>query len=170
MQDTDGCPDQATKDTDGDRYTDDIDRCPYDAEDYDGDQDQDGCPDEGRVQVGKDRIKISEVIYFDTGKDSIQERSNSLLDELARVIVAHTELTKIRIEGHTDDVGNDTGNLKLSDARARAVRAALIARGVDGARLDARGFGEMYPLVPNSSEEARAQNRRVEFVIVDSQN
>jgi outer membrane protein OmpA-like peptidoglycan-associated protein len=171
VQDTDGCPDaDKPKDTDGDRYTDDIDRCPYDAEDYDQDRDEDGCPDEGRVQVGKDRIQITEVIFFDTGKATIQERSNSLIDELAAVIVAHPELTKIRIEGHTDDVGNDAGNLKLSDARARSVRDALVARGVDVARLDARGFGEMYPLVPNSSEEARAQNRRVEFVIVSTKN
>jgi flagellar motor protein MotB len=99
VQDTDGCPDaDKPKDTDGDRYTDDIDRCPYDAEDFDQDRDEDGCPDEGRVQVGKDRIQITEVIFFDTGKATIQERSNSLIDELAAVIVAHPELTKIRIE------------------------------------------------------------------------
>lgn len=165
--DEDGCPDDVDKDSDGDRYADSIDRCPYDAEDYDGDKDEDGCPDEGRVVVGKDKIKINDVIYFDTGKDSIQARSDDLLSELAAVIVAHPELKKLRIEGHTDDVGNDALNLKLSDKRARSVMSALVSRGVEAGRLDARGFGEMYPLAPNTSEEGRSQNRRVEFVIVD---
>jgi outer membrane protein OmpA-like peptidoglycan-associated protein len=165
--DEDGCPDDVDKDSDGDRYADSIDRCPYDAEDYDGDKDEDGCPDEGRVVVGKDKIKINDVIYFDTGKDSIQARSDDLLSELAAVIVAHPELKKLRIEGHTDDVGNDALNLKLSDKRARSVMSALVSRGVEASRLDARGFGEMYPLAPNTSEEGRSQNRRVEFVIVD---
>ena len=159
-----GCP---NKDTDSDGISDDLDRCPYDAEDMDGDRDEDGCPDEDRVVVEKGFIKINDVIYFDTGKATIQERSFGLLDEIAAVIDKNPQLLKIRVEGHTDDVGNDLSNLKLSQARADSVKAYLAAHGVDAGRLDAAGFGEMRPKVANDSEEHRAENRRVEFIIVD---
>ncbi len=159
-----GCP---NRDSDGDGIADDLDRCPYDAEDVDGDRDEDGCPDEGRVTVEKGFIRISDLIYFDFNKVTIQERSNSLVDEIAKVIEANPQLLRIRIEGHTDDVGSDLANLKLSQGRAEAVKAALVARGIDPGRLDAAGFGEMRPKVPNDSETNRAENRRVEFIIVD---
>jgi outer membrane protein OmpA-like peptidoglycan-associated protein len=159
-----GCP---NRDTDGDGIGDDLDRCPYDAEDVDGDRDEDGCPDEGRVQVEKGFIRINDLIYFDFNKFTIQERSNSLIDEIAMVIQANPQLLRIRIEGHTDDVGSDIANLKLSQGRAESVKAALVARGVDAGRLDAAGFGEMRPKVPNDTEANRAENRRVEFIIVD---
>jgi outer membrane protein OmpA-like peptidoglycan-associated protein len=159
-----GCP---NRDSDGDGIGDDLDRCPYDAEDIDGDRDEDGCPDEGRVVLEKGFIRINDLIYFDFNKVTIQERSNSLIDEIAKVIVANPQLLKIRVEGHTDDVGSDIANLKLSQGRAESVKAALVARGVDPGRLDAAGFGEMRPKVPNDSEANRAENRRVEFIIVD---
>ncbi|GDX82955.1 hypothetical protein LBMAG42_47660 [Deltaproteobacteria bacterium] len=159
-----GCP---NRDSDGDGIGDDLDRCPYDAEDVDGDRDEDGCPDEGRVVLEKGFIKINDVIYFDFNKVTIQERSNSLIDEIAKVVIANPQLLKIRIEGHTDDVGSDIANLKLSQGRAESVKAALAARGVEIGRLDAAGFGEMRPKVANDSEDHRAENRRVEFIIVD---
>lgn len=162
--DTGGCP---NRDTDGDSIGDDLDRCPYDAEDLDGDRDEDGCPDEGRVVVEKNFIRINDLIYFDTGKATIQERSYDLLDEIAKVLIANDQLLKVRVEGHTDDVGNDISNLKLSQARAESVAAYLQTRGVEAGRLDAAGFGEMRPLVPNENEDGRAKNRRVEFIIVD---
>ncbi len=159
-----GCP---NRDSDGDGFGDDLDRCPYDAEDLDGDRDEDGCPDEGRVTVEKGFIRIQDLIYFDTNKVTIQDRSSSLIDEIAKVIAANPQLLRIRIEGHTDDVGSDIANLKLSQGRAESVKAALVARGIDPGRLDAAGFGEMRPKVPNDSEANRAENRRVEFIIVD---
>jgi outer membrane protein OmpA-like peptidoglycan-associated protein len=170
--DEDGCPDdKPVEDSDGDGFKDDVDRCPYDAEDLNGFEDEDGCPDDrlknARVVVTKSSIKINDVIYFDTGKATIQERSFSLVDEIAKVIGEHPELKKIRVEGHTDNVGDDTRNFKLSQARAEAVVAYLTAHGVDGSRLDAAGFGEMRPIATNDTDEGRAQNRRVEFIIVD---
>jgi outer membrane protein OmpA-like peptidoglycan-associated protein len=159
-----GCP---NRDTDGDGIGDDLDRCPYDAEDVDGDRDEDGCPDEGRVVVEKNFIRINDLIYFDFNKATIQERSYDLLDEIAKVILANPQLLKIRIEGHTDNVGNDIANLRLSQARAESVKAYLQTRGVSGSTLDAAGFGEMRPIATNDNEDGRAQNRRVEFIIVD---
>lgn len=170
--DDDGCPDdKPVEDSDADGFKDDVDRCPYDAEDLNQFEDEDGCPDDrlknARVVVTKESIKIKEVIFFDTGKASIQSRSFSLLDELATVIAEHPELKKIRVEGHTDADGAELANLKLSQARAESVAAYLKSKGIDGSRLDAAGFGEMRPIAPNDSEEGRAQNRRVEFIIVD---
>jgi outer membrane protein OmpA-like peptidoglycan-associated protein len=170
--DDDGCPDdKPVEDSDGDGFKDDVDRCPYDPEDQNGFEDEDGCPDDrlknARVVVTKEAIKIKEVIYFDTGKATIQSRSYDLLDELSRVISEHPELKKIRVEGHTDSVGNDLSNLKLSQARAESVKAYLSSKGVDGSRLDAAGFGEMRPITTNDTDDGRSQNRRVEFIIVD---
>ena len=169
FQDDDGCPDDApVLDTDGDGYNDDVDRCPYDAEDFDGEEDEDGCPDR-RVVIEKNFIKIAEKIYFEFGKATIQERSDSLIAEIAETITANPQLKKIRIEGHTDDVGSDVANLKLSQARADSVRDAIAAMGVAQSRLDAVGFGEMRPIESNKTDDGRAANRRVEFIIVDQE-
>lgn len=165
FQDDDGCPDP---DNDSDGIPDVNDRCRDAAETINGIDDEDGCP-ESRVQVDSQSIKISERIYFDTGKNTIQQRSFDLMDEIAAVLVAHPEIKRVRIEGHTDNVGPDNNNLKLSGARAEAVRDHLIRKGVAAGRLDARGFGEMYPLESNDTESGRAANRRVEFIIVERQ-
>ena len=110
---------------------------------------------------------IKEKIFFDFGKATIQQRSYSLLDEIASVIEAHPELKVIRVEGHTDNVGSDVANLKLSQARAESVKKALMQRGIAANRLDAAGFGEMRPISTNETEDGRAMNRRVEFIIVE---
>ncbi len=163
--DEDGCPEL---DNDNDGIPDTADACPTSREIINGIDDEDGCPDEGgRVQVQADKITISETIFFDTGKATIQERSQSLLDEIASVLKAHGEIKKVRIEGHTDATGSDTANLKLSDLRAKSVMAALEDRGIAKGRMDARGFGEMYPIASNDTEDGRARNRRVEFIIVE---
>jgi RNA polymerase sigma-70 factor (ECF subfamily) len=73
---------------------------------------------------------------------------------------------KLRIEGHTDNVGDDGMNLKLSEGRAKAVREALTKRGVDGDRLETAGLGETRPIAPNDTPGGRQKNRRVEFIIV----
>jgi outer membrane protein OmpA-like peptidoglycan-associated protein len=73
----------------------------------------------------------------------------------------------IRIEGHTDDQGADDFNLKLSDGRAKSVAQYLIARGITSERLVPIGFGERQPLTENKTEDGRAQNRRVEFFILN---
>ena len=76
---------------------------------------------------------------------------------------------RIRIEGHTDSDGSDVYNLKLSQSRAESVRASLIERGVEDGRLLAVGFGEQQPVAPNTTEDDKARNRRVEFIIIERQ-
>jgi outer membrane protein OmpA-like peptidoglycan-associated protein len=87
-----------------------------------------------------------------------------VLREIAAAMKEHGDL-RILIEGHTDNVGSAAGNLALSDARAAAVKAALVSGyGVDGGRITTQGFGDTKPAVPNTTAAGRAQNRRVEIV------
>ena len=80
-------------------------------------------------------------------------------------MINHQELTKIRIEGHTDSRGSAAGNLRLSQARAESVKTYLIDKGVESNRLVSEGFGEDKPLDPREVAEAWEQNRRVDFFI-----
>lgn len=103
-------------------------------------------------------------ILFATGKAEVQPESRPVLKEIASMLKQHGDL-KILIEGHTDNVGVAASNLALSDARAAAVKAALVAaHGVDAARITTKGFGDTKPSVPNATAAGRAQNRRVEIV------
>ena len=103
-------------------------------------------------------------ILFATGKADLQPESRAVLKEIAATLKQHGDL-KILIEGHTDNVGAAASNLTLSDARAAAVRAALVADyAVDGGRITTKGLGDTKPAVPNASAAGRAQNRRVEVV------
>ena len=74
---------------------------------------------------------------------------------------------KVELAGHTDNVGNDNYNLKLSSDRAETVRKALIANGIEETRLTAKGYGATKPMVSNDTEEHRALNRRTEMIIID---
>jgi outer membrane protein OmpA-like peptidoglycan-associated protein len=103
-------------------------------------------------------------ILFATGKADVQPESRPVLKEIASTLKQHPEL-KVLIEGHTDNVGAAAANLALSDARAAAVKAALVGDfGVDGGRITTKGLGDTKPSVPNATAAGRAQNRRVEVV------
>jgi len=103
-------------------------------------------------------------ILFATGKAQVQPESRPVLKEIAATLKQHGDL-KILIEGHTDNVGAAASNLALSDARAAAIKAALVADfGIEGARITTKGFGDTKPAAPNATATGRAQNRRVEVV------
>lgn len=103
-------------------------------------------------------------ILFATGKAVLQPESRPVLKEIAGTLKQHTDL-KILIEGHTDNVGAPASNLTLSDARAAAVKTALVDDfAVDPARITTKGLGDTKPAVPNTTPVGRAQNRRVEVV------
>ncbi|MCB9679694.1 MAG: OmpA family protein [Alphaproteobacteria bacterium] len=120
-----------------------------------------------RAELKNERIEIKDSIYFETAKAIIKAESHDLLDEVAEVLEAHPELLRIRIEGHTDSRGSASYNLKLSDDRAAAVRDYLVGKGVQADRLDSVGFGEGKPLMLGETEEAWANNRRVDFFVVE---
>ncbi len=102
-------------------------------------------------------------INFDSGKADIKPESLPVVDEIAALLKDNPDL-KLSIEGHTDNVGTAPSNKMLSEKRAKAVVAAVVAAGVDAARLSALGWGQENPIADNRSEEGRAKNRRVEIV------
>jgi outer membrane protein OmpA-like peptidoglycan-associated protein len=168
FEDFDGCPDS---DHDHDGVPNNLDQCPEEREVINGVDDGDGCPDEGEgvtEYVADERIEIKETILFESGKATIKEQSTRVLDQVALQILAHPEIGKIRIEGHTDSLGNDEDNLYLSQDRADAVRRYLVNKGVSKTKLEAEGFGETMPIDTNDTAAGRSRNRRVEFVIVGS--
>lgn len=166
FEDQDGCPDP---DNDGDGIVDASDKCPDQPETVNGVDDADGCPDvkldlvEIRRDLGK--IEIKQKVFFDTGKAKIKPMSFPLLDQIAQVLKTNASM-RVLVEGHTDSVGSDAANLKLSDARADAVRLYLVGQGVESARLTSQGFGETKPIESNRTARGREINRRVEFTIV----
>jgi outer membrane protein OmpA-like peptidoglycan-associated protein len=108
---------------------------------------------------------ITLYINFDTGKATIKPESQAIIDEIAIALKSKKQL-KVKLEGHTDNVGNADANKKLSDDRAKAVMAAIVAKGIDKGRLSAQGFGLEKPIADNNTEAGRAKNRRVELVKV----
>jgi outer membrane protein OmpA-like peptidoglycan-associated protein len=103
-------------------------------------------------------------VFFETGSAALRPESAAELDRLKALLEQYPQL-RIRINGHTDNVGNDSDNQKLSEARAQAVQDYLLRQGIAAARLQFKGFGESRPLRDNDSPEGRAQNRRTEFVL-----
>ncbi|MFT5617660.1 MAG: OOP family OmpA-OmpF porin [Arenicella sp.] len=104
-------------------------------------------------------------IQFKTGSTELEESAFPILDELANYLSANFK--NVQINGHTDDVGNQENNQKLSEARANSVKNYLIGKLVDSARLQAIGKGDSEPIAPNDSNSNRRKNRRVVFVIED---
>lgn len=104
-------------------------------------------------------------INFASGKSIISPEGYSTLDKVVEVLKANKDV-KIEIGGHTDAVGSDTYNQRLSEMRALSVRQYLIQHGIDPARLVSRGYGESKPIAPNTTREGRSQNRRIEFIVV----
>ncbi|WP_234570989.1 OmpA family protein [Rhodohalobacter sp. 614A] len=102
-------------------------------------------------------------ILFETGSDRIQPGSAATLEEILGMLRQHADL-RLRIEGHTDNVGNTSSNQELSQSRAEAVRDYLVEQGIDASRLEAIGMGEEHPVADNNTEAGREQNRRVELV------
>ncbi len=158
-----GCPDP---DRDGDGVPDRVDNCP----DEPGTVENHGCQDAQLVVIGAGRLEILERVYFRTGSHKLQPRSFALLDNVAKVMNAHPEIELIRVEGHSDSTGALKFNMRLSKKRANTVVRYLVGRGkVSSDRLISEGFGPTRPIVPDAkSREDLAQNRRVEFHIVDT--
>ena len=120
-----------------------------------------------RVEVKADKIEIREKIQFEYNSAKIKEASDGLITEIADVIKKHPHIKKIQIEGHASSEGNAAYNKTLSGRRANAVKAALIAKGVEAGRLTSKGFGAEKPIASNDTEEGKEANRRVEFNITE---
>ncbi len=189
FEDNDGCPEF---DNDGDGIPDSLDKCPNEPEHKDGFEDNDGCPDldndgdgvadtddkcpnmkgvpENNGCPKTEEIKrgrlILEGVNFQSGKAILTQASYAILDRVYESLV-EWENVKLEIQGHTDNVGSDEVNLKISQARADAVMQYLIQRGISPSRLKAVGYGKSSPIADNRTAEGRAINRRVELRRID---
>jgi outer membrane protein OmpA-like peptidoglycan-associated protein len=122
-------------------------------------------------RAGKNKLNLTmpSSITFGFDSASLTPQAQSALDSVGKVLNRYPA-SSIAITGHTDDQGSDSYNQKLSEQRAASVSGYLAQHGVDYARLSTQGMGESQPKVPNTSEENRAQNRRVELVIIAHKN
>jgi OOP family OmpA-OmpF porin len=158
-----GCP---WPDTDGDGIPDKDDDCPKEP----GPRHNRGCPLKA-VVVTRTEVKISSQIFFRTGSATIRRKSYGILRDVADALKRHPEI-QVEVQGHTDDVGGAKMNLRLSQRRAESVRKFLLKQGVGPARMTSKGYGLTAPLRPVTKgmgkkqvNEARALNRRVQFII-----
>jgi outer membrane protein OmpA-like peptidoglycan-associated protein len=106
-------------------------------------------------------------VLFASGEVRLVEGGLSSLEEVVDLLQTEPD-KKIRVEGHTDSLGAAETNLELSQQRAEAVREALISLGVSAERVTALGMGEDFPIASNEDEEGRAQNRRVDVILLDN--
>ena len=187
FEDEDGCPDA---DNDGDGFCDPwvfeqnlqdkladqckgLDKCPAEKEIINGFEDEDGCPDKGaeKAVITKNSIIILDRIYFEIDKANLLKQSYPVLDLVVQIMKTHTHIQALEVQGHTDDVGTDEKNQRLSSDRAEAVVKYLVSKGVEMSRLSAKGYGESVPLADCAAlkgarlDACRAKNRRVEFKI-----
>ncbi len=156
-----GCP---AKDGDGDGISDHLDNCPAEK----GLAKNQGCKAKQLVIITKEKLVILDKVFFTSGKAKLLPKSNKLLDQIAAVLKSHADIEKVVVEGHTDDKGSADKNRVLSQERAEAVKAYLVKKGVDAARLEPKGFGPDRPADTNLTSGGRENNRRVEFIIPDA--
>ncbi|WP_295798662.1 DUF6089 family protein [Mucilaginibacter sp.] len=159
-----------TTDSDGDGVPDFFDKCPNTptGTKVDGA----GCPlpvakPDVKVYVTEeDRKVVKEAIKnleFDFGKATIRAHSYPSLDRVADLLVAKN--FSLKLAGHTDNVGSNDANLRLSKERSESIKSYLVSKGANASRIEATGYGETQPIASNKTAKGRQQNRRVEFTL-----
>ncbi|KAB2833049.1 MAG: OmpA family protein [Candidatus Brocadia sp.] len=146
---------------------------PRQVHDSDIDSDGDGvydkddeCPDTPKGAIVDSRgCWVVKGVTFDYKKWDIKEEFNSNLSNIVEILENNPDM-KIRIEGHTDNIGSMGYNIELSQKRARAVKNYLVGKGIQESRISTEGFGFKHPIAPNDTEAGRALNRRAEIVPV----
>lgn len=117
-------------------------------------------------QLKKGTKIVLRNVFFDVDKATLRKESEAELERLVELLNNNKSI-KILISGHTDSDGNDDHNLRLSDARAKAVVDYLISKNIAGSRLTSKGFGETKPIMPNDTPENKQMNRRTEIEIIE---
>ena len=154
-----GCP---WPDTDGDSILDKDDKCPNEA----GVASEGGCPEiiSNEAQMGMN--SFAKAILFHTEKATFKAGVTKELDGML-AIMNKFPLSEFAVKGYTDTTGSVSGNLKLSDKRANAVKNYLVENGIDASRLTAKGYGQDSPIDTNDTRDGRANNRRVEVKVTN---
>jgi outer membrane protein OmpA-like peptidoglycan-associated protein len=120
--------------------------------------DLDGCEVEAVISL--------EGVHFEFDKATLTPEAMAILDKAASLL-ATQEKVVVEVAGHTDSVGTEEYNQKLSERRAIAVKDYLESKGINATRLTAMGYGELQPVASNDTDAGRAQNRRVELIVLD---
>jgi len=162
IDDQDGCPED---DADKDSILDGEDACPKEPGERSTEKDKNGCPKFIRRIQGSNEIQVLKKVEFDFGSARLSAASFPILDEVVRLMQANPDISLLSIEGHTDSVGSDQGNLLLSKTRAKSCLDYLEKKGVASKRLTSDGFGEAKPIETNDTADGRSKNRRTEFHI-----
>jgi len=111
-----------------------------------------------------ERTIILDDVLFDFDKSNIKPEAGAILDRLV-AFMKENKVKKAALSGHTDNVGTDAYNKKLSERRVNSVKAYVIKKGVEAGRVSGQGFGESKPIADNKTKEGRAKNRRVEIKV-----
>lgn len=156
-----GCPEE---DSDKDGVPNRVDSCANQP----GVESNLGCPEHEvpLVAITPTQLELRGKVYFEASQSRIQQRSNSVLDWVAKVMNEHPEIPKVIVGAHTDDRGFADENRRLSQRRAEEVMRYLVGKGVAADRLDARGYGPDRPIDSNATSIGRENNRRVDFKII----
>ena len=149
-------PPPPNPDLDGDGVPNERDKCPNTRPG--AVVDLDGCEVEAVIEL--------EGVNFDFDKATIRPEGKAILNGAAALLQKHNRVV-VEVAGHTDSIGSEEYNQGLSERRANAVKDYLVAQGVTATRLTARGYGELRPIASNDTEEGRAENRRVELIVLD---
>jgi outer membrane protein OmpA-like peptidoglycan-associated protein len=118
-----------------------------------------------RIKIDPPKSFILDNVYFDTGKSTLKSSSFKALTDLVEVLKLKSNMF-IEIQGHTDNVGSEESNLKLSQDRADAVKNYLVNKGISNDRITSIGYGQSMPIDYNSSEEGKAKNRRTSLKVI----
>lgn len=116
----------------------------------------------------EEKIIITQTVHFEFDRWNIRPVSFPILDDVVTVLQQNQQIRQLRIEGHTDWIGSDEYNNRLSMKRANSVRDYLTAKGISADRLTAEGLGESRPIADNNTDLGRAKNRRTEFTVVET--
>lgn len=117
--------------------------------------------------VAEEKIVITQKVHFEFNKAIIRPVSYPILDDVAYLLKINPQIKKVRVEGHTDWIGGDAYNQRLSEKRAGSVRDYLVEKGIAPERLEAVGYGEARPIADNNTTQGRARNRRTEFTVLE---
>jgi outer membrane protein OmpA-like peptidoglycan-associated protein len=150
-----GCP---ISDTDGDGVNDEEDRCIT----IPGPKENFGCPI--IPEEKKKRVEVADILFV-TGGAKLQKSLFKGLNDVAKMMTENPEM-KLQIDGHTDWVGSDEYNQKLSNDRAASVRDYIVSKGIDAGRITSTGHGESMPIADNKTAAGRQKNRRVEMKLI----
>jgi OOP family OmpA-OmpF porin len=163
----------ATADVDNDGVSDDKDTCPDTP--LGTTVNETGCAPEPPPPAATtiETAKAGDVIVlhgvnFETARATLTANAKTILDDVADKLAARPEL-QVEIGGHTDSRGSDSYNQALSEQRAASVVEYLVGKGIDGARMSAKGYGESQPIDSNDTDEGRERNRRVEMKVLENQ-